>query len=73
MNEQELKAALKEGTLFDYIANNYPCISNHNLKEIILAILGVIYDINGEEDYLAFQKKVEEELHNRYFFEEDDL
>ena len=72
MNEEELKKALKEGSLFDYIANNYHDASKWELKEIILAILGVVYDNRAsDEDYDAFQKKVLEELHNRSFFDED--
>lgn len=69
----DLKKALEEGTLFDYIANEYPNFYKYELKEILLAILGVVYDNSkGEDDYNNFQQQVKEELKDRSFFVEDD-
>lgn len=69
----DLKKALEEGTLFDYIANEYPNFYKYELKEILLAIIGVVYDnCKGEDDYLQFQQQVKEELKDRSFFVEDD-
>ena len=69
----ELKKALEEGTLFDYTANEYHNFYKYELKEIILAILGVVYDNRkSEDDYLDFQKQVKEELKDRCFFLEDN-
>lgn len=69
----DLKKALEEGTLFDYIANEYPNFYKYELKEILLAIIGVVYDnCKGEDDYNNFQKQVKEELKDRDFFLEDN-
>ncbi len=71
MNKQELIQALKEGTLFDFIANNYHNASKWELKEIILAILSVLYD-NYKGDYEDIQKQTLTILkEERDFFEED--
>ena len=75
--EVELKEALSQGTLFDFVAQNYGDLTKWELKEITLAILGVVYDncgggnATGDADFEAFQEQVEEELHDRTFFEED--
>ena len=77
MEQRELKEAIAEGRLWDFIANEYPNLSKWELKEILLAILGVVYDncgggtATGDDEYLAFQARVEEELHERFFFDED--
>ena len=77
MIHEELKQALRDGRLWDFLAEEYHNATKYELKEIILAILGVVYDHCGrgtassDEDYLAFQKLIEEELHERSFFDED--
>ena len=63
-----LVQAANEGRLWDYIANFYPSMSTYELKEVVCAILGVVYDNStGDEDYEAFQKKVVDELADRDF------
>lgn len=71
MEKQVLKAC-KDGNLFDFIANNYPMMSTYQLKEVILSLLGVVYDNRkGEEDYIEFQKQVAIELEEERGFGED--
>lgn len=70
--DEELKQALKENRLYDFIANEYSQLGPYNLKEICLAILGVCYDkCCGDEDEEALMKLIEEELHGRSYFDED--
>lgn len=64
MDRQELRQALKNDTLFDYIANNYTSSSTYELKELILALLGVIYDNHRD----TLNNDIEEELEHRDFF-----
>ena len=74
MNEidAKLKKALRENRLYDFIANEYGNMSKWELKEVLLAVLGICYDkCCGEEDEQAFMKTIENELHNRSFFDED--
>ena len=69
--EKELLKALEEGRLMDFIANEYPAMSNYQLKEIIMALLGVVWDNRkGEDDYIAFEHQVRDELTDRDFFED---
>lgn len=71
--DEELKQALKDNSLYDFIANGYYLLSPYNLKEICLAILGVCYDkCHGDEDEEALMKLIEEELHGRSYFDEDN-
>ena len=67
-----LVQAANEGRLWDYVANFYPQMGTYDLKEVVCAILGVVYDNCGagaskDEDYEAFQKLVVEELADRDF------
>lgn len=71
-NDAKIKKALQDNMFYDYIANEYGNMSKWELKEVLLAVLGICYDkCCGEEDEQAFMKLVEEELHNRFFFDED--
>lgn len=68
-----IKAA-NEGFLFDYIAQWYTQISNYELKEVLLAVLGVGYDLCGigSNSYIKESKYnhlILEELANREFGE----
>ena len=65
--EKECVRAFNEGHGYDFIANNYPTMTTYQLKEVILSILGVTYDSLGEEDYIAFQKRVVDEFAERDF------
>lgn len=72
--QKGLIKAADEGCLYDYVANYYPQMTKDDLKEVILAILGVVYDnAKGDEDYNAFLKKVVDELGDRYFGEDEQL
>lgn len=77
MNKEELKEALESGRLYDWVAQNYGNVSKWELKEILLAILGVVYDNCGggnateDAEFEAFQNQVLEELtEGRGFFED---
>lgn len=71
--ELAFKKAIAEGGLYDFVATFYYQMSKDDLKEIILAMAGVVYDNTGynDDDYHSFEKLVLEELHERQFFEED--
>ena len=66
---KEIIKACENGELYDYIANNYYAITREDLKEVILSMLGVIYDKNGDNDYIAFNKLVGEEYKERNYEE----
>lgn len=73
--EKELVRATNNGELFEFIACNYTTMTPYQLKEVLLAVLGVVYDNCGagasrDEDYEAFQKLVVKELIDRGFLEE---
>ena len=68
---KELVKAAAEGNLYDYIANHYYEMTLFEMKEILLAVLGVGLDNchtrDGEE---AYAKQIVEELGNRFYGEE---
>lgn len=64
--EKEVVQACNENKLYDYIANNYYHMNNYELKEVLLAVLGVGYDnCRSEKDEVAYSKKIIDELGNR--------
>ena len=70
--DEELKEALHTNRLYDFIANEYYNLGPYQLKEICLAILGICYDkCCGDEDEEALMELIEDELHNRSYFDED--
>lgn len=68
MSEKEysrkgLLEAVKSNRLYDYIANHYTEMGTYDLKEVLLAVLGVCYDLcHGYEDEEALINLIEEEL-----------
>lgn len=72
---KNLIEATKQGSLYDYIANNYTRMSNYELKEVLLAVLGVELDkcgvgANRDEEEAAYSELLVEELASRGY-EED--
>ena len=72
---KELVKATNEGCLYEFIANHYTEMTTYQLKEVLLSILGVVYDNCGtgaikDEEYEAFQKLVVNELAVREFGED---
>lgn len=69
---QGLVKATNEGFLFDYVAQWYYQMSKHEIKEVLLAVLGVGYDsCKGDEDEEAYAQKIVDELAERGFGNED--
>lgn len=73
MERSKLRKALKENRLWDFLAEEYPNCSNYELKEIIFALLGVMYDnCTDETDINVMLDLIDRELEERDFFEEED-
>lgn len=55
--------AIKENWIYDYIASHYTEMGTFDLKEVLLAVLGVCYDEwRGEENEKKLMELIEEEL-----------
>ena len=68
-----LVIATSNGYLFDYIAQWYYNMSRYELKEVLLAVLGVgIDNCKGEDDELEYGKAICNELECRFFGLEDE-
>jgi hypothetical protein len=67
---EELKKAFAEGTLYDFIANNYYAFTKDELKELILNLDWVATEGMNDAQTKEFYKTVEEELENRDFWAE---
>lgn len=71
---KNLIEATKQGSLYDYIANHYTRMSNYELKEVLLAVLGVGLDKCGvagnRDEEAAYSELLVEELASRGY-EED--
>lgn len=52
---QELKQALREGTLYDFIANNGYLFSKDDLIEIIKELSYSAYEVFGEKAYIEVE------------------
>lgn len=67
-SRKELIIAIGKNRIYDYIANHYHEMSKYDLKEVLLAVLGVCYDNCSDE---ASEEKLmtllSEELANRDF------
>ena len=71
--EQELTNALAKGTLYDFIANNYYQMSNYELKELLLSVLGVALDrCCGDEDEEALHNLIKDECVFRDLIEDKE-
>ena len=72
MNRQQLKEAIDNNCLYDFIANNYNMMTREELKEVLLAVLGICYDrCFGKNAEKMLMLDIEKELCNREFFEDD--
>lgn len=70
-SQKGLVQATEKGQLYDYIAEHYYEMSRDDLKEVLLAVLGVGYDnCRGEADEKEYARLIVEELGNRYFGED---
>ena len=70
-SQKGLIHAVKVNRLYDYIANHYTEMSQYDLKEVMLALIGVCYDkCYGDEDEEALMELIIEELEEREFGEE---
>lgn len=54
--------ALREGTIYDFIANNYYEMDKQDLKDILLEIAYAFYNKNGVIAYEEMQKQVAQTL-----------
>ena len=54
--------ALREGTIYGFIANNYYEMGKQDLKDILLEIAYAFYNQNGVIAYEAMQKQVAQTL-----------
>lgn len=71
-SQKGLVQAANNNRLYDYIANHYHEMSKWDLKEVLLATLGVCYDkCCGDEDEEALMELITEELADRSFGEDD--
>ena len=71
--EKELIQTTNESgaNLYDFIAEHYWEMSKDQLKEVLLAVLGVCLDkCCGDEDEKALGEIIVNELGNRYFGED---
>lgn len=65
MDREKLYDAIENNMLFDFIANEYGDMTKYELKEILLAVLGVGYDgCHSEEDERAWMELIYNELHD---------
>lgn len=70
-SQKGLVQATEKGQLYDYIAQHYYEMTTYDLKEVLLAVLGVGYDsCRGEADEEEYARLIVNELGNRYFGEE---
>ena len=67
-----IQTTAKSGALlYDYIADHYWEMSKEELKEVLLAVLGVSLDnCRGEEDEKTLGDLIVTELGSRYYGEE---
>lgn len=73
--EKELVKATAAGAanLYDFIDNNYKVMCKMQLKEVLLAVLGVGLDqCHGDEDEKAYGELLVNELTDRYFGVDDE-
>jgi len=71
-----LVKAAANGFLFDYVAQWYYQMTTYELKEVLLAVLGVVYDncgvgANRDTEEEALAELIVDELANRDFGQED--
>ena len=64
--EEKLVLATRDGNLYDFIANHYYEMSNYQLKEVLLAVIGVGLD-NCKGDEEGYAKQILDELECRFW------
>ena len=70
--QKGLVRAVANGFLYDYVAQWYYQMSPYELKEVLLAVLGVTFDnCKSDEDEKAFSQLVVNELADRDFGSEE--
>lgn len=70
-SQKGLVRATNKNRLYDYIAEHYYEMSKDDLKEVLLAVLGVGYDqCHGEADEKAYMELITNELASRDFGED---
>lgn len=67
--EQEIRKAILDGNLYDYVADNYYSMSKEQLKELILN-LDWVATRNLRCAEKDFYKELDQELADRDFYEE---
>lgn len=75
--EKELVKATAAGSLYDFIAEHYYEMSKHELKEVLLAVLGVGLDqcgvgANRDIEEEAYAELLVNELESRDFGIDDE-
>ena len=71
MKREELRNALQNGRLFDYISNNYYQFNSGELKDIIKELDFLIYERFGEAETLEIERELIKALEeNTFIFEE---
>ena len=63
-----MREALRNGTFYDWIAENYSDLTKYELKEIILNLDWVATAGITDEQVSKFYKQVERELEDRDFW-----
>ena len=72
-SQEGLVKATANDFLFDYVAQWYYQMSKEDLKEVLLAVLGVVYDnCYGEDDGHALSEFLVNELQDRSFGVDED-
>lgn len=62
----ELQIAVESNRLYDFVANDYYRLTKEELKEVLLGVLGVVYDnCKSEDDEVAFNNLLDTELKER--------
>ena len=70
--EKELIKATENNRLYEFIADNYYQMPTWQLKEVLLAVLGVGYDdcVRGQRSEKEYSRLLVEELGDRGFGED---
>lgn len=70
-SERDLKLAVADNRIYDYIAEHYWEMPRDDLKEVLLAVLGVCYDkCYSDADERRLMEDINGELESRFFGED---
>ena len=68
-----LVQSVNKNRIYDYVAEHYTEMGSYDLKEVLLAVLGVCYDkCHGDTDEAMLMELIGNELESRDFGLEDD-